>query len=191
VFVPAGANTAPLLGSGLRNAKLALGIVQTIAMIAGFALLGVGAVVQAETKGGAGLLIAGGGLLAFWNVTLVAYVIVSMVWTHRFWSWIPPEQRHMSLWKQYVSPMQATFFTLVPFFGIYWVIALNLGTAEILDRMRVAYPTNRPSAKTIALVTSIVPYVFYPAMPFVDYFFDKHVEGIAADMQAQMDAARA
>jgi len=70
------------------------------------------------------------------------------------------------------------------------VIALNLGTAEILDRMRVAYPTNRPSAKTIALVMSIVPYVFYPAMPFVDYLFDKHVEGIAADMQAQMSAAR-
>jgi len=27
-------------------------------------------------------------------------------------------------------------------------------------------------------------------MPFVDYLFDKHVEGIAADMQAQMSAAR-
>ena len=189
VLTPAAATSTPLLGPGLRNAKLVLGIVQTIAMIVGIALLGVGAVVQAQTKDGAGLLIVGGGLLAFWNVTLVAYMIVSMVWAYRFWSWIPPEQRHMSLWKQYVSPMQATFFMLIPFFGIYWVVALNLGTAEILDRMRVAYPTNRPSAKTIALVNCIVPYVFYPAMPFVDYFFDRHVEGLAADMQAQMNSS--
>ncbi len=37
--------------------------------------------------------------------------------------------------------------------------------------------------------TNAFAYVFYPAMPFVDYFFDKHVEGIAADMQAQMTVA--
>jgi hypothetical protein len=77
---------------------------------------------------------------------------------------------------------------LIPMFNIFWTIVLNLGTADILERMRVEYPTDKPPAKTLALITSIVPYVFFPAAPFVDYFFDKHVEGMAADMQAHMNA---
>ena len=189
VFVPPGASTAPLLGPGLRNAKLVLGIVQTLAIIVGVGLLFAGVAVRTQTGDGAGLLMAGGVVFAFWNLTFFAYALLSMVWAYKFWSWIPPEHRHMSLWKSYVSPMQATLFMLIPLFGVFWIIALNLGTAEILDRMRVAYPSNKPSAKNTAIIASVIPFVFFPAGPFVDYFFDRHVEGIAADMQAQMTAA--
>jgi hypothetical protein len=187
VFVPEGARTAPLLGSGLRVAKLVLGIVQTLLLLVGTGLLVTGVALGVRGEGET-VLVIGGITLALWWVAVIAFGVVSMVWAHKFWSWIPPEHRHTSLWKKYISPRQAVGFMLIPYFNIFWVIVINLGTADILERMRVEYPTDKPSAKTIALITTIVPFVFFPASPFVDYFFDKHVEGMAADMQAHMTA---
>ena len=187
VFIPEGARTAPLLGSGLRVAKLVLGIVQNVALLAGMVLVVVGALTGLHGEGET-LMVIGGISLGLWWVTVVAYAVVGMVWGYKFWSWVPPEHRHTSLWKKYISPAQAAWFMVIPMFNIFWTIVLNLGTADILERMRVEYPTDKPPAKTLALITSIVPYVFFPAAPFVDYFFDKHVEGMAADMQAHMNA---
>jgi len=132
------------------------------------------------------LLAAGVALFALSNLLLMAWAALSLVWLHKFWSWIPPEQRHTSMWKKYISPNQAAFFMLIPYFGFYWIFVMNLGIADILERMRVAYPTDKPPAKTIAMLNSIVPLLFFPAAPFLDYVFDKHVEGMAADMQARM-----
>jgi hypothetical protein len=185
-FVPPGASTSPLLGSGLRRAKLALGIVQTVLGLGGVALLVSGAVVGPEEDAGSLLMALGGGLFAFWYLALMAYGIIGMVWTYKFWSWIPPEQRHTSMWKKYISPGQALGFMFIPYFNIYWMFVVYLGIADILERMRVAYPTSRGPAKNLALLRLLVPFVFFPAGPFLDYFFDKHVEGMAADMQARM-----
>lgn len=188
VFVPEGARTAPLLGAGLRIAKLVLGIVQTVLLLVGTGLLVAGGAREAQGGDGGTLMVSGGVALALWWVAVIAFAVVSMVWGYRFWSWIPPQHRHTSLWKKYISPRQAAGFMLIPYFNIFWIIVLNLGTADVLERMRVEYPTDKPSAKTIALITTIVPFVFFPASPFVDYFFDKHVEAMAADMQVHMNA---
>ncbi|CAN5924718.1 hypothetical protein BH11MYX4_BH11MYX4_41680 [soil metagenome] len=186
VFVPQGAGTVPLLGPGIRNVKLALGIAQVVTGTAALVFVIAGGI----QGGGADVLFAvGGALFLLCNALLMAWAGVSLVWIHRFWSWIPPDQRHTSMWKKYISPNQATFFMLIPYFGFYWIFVMNLGIAEILERMRVAYPTDKPPAKTIALLNSIVPLLFFPAAPFLDYVFDKHVEGMAADMQARMPGA--
>lgn len=189
LFVPPGASTAPLLGPGLRKTKLALGVAQTLTAIAATGALIAGLALGPDD--GTPMLIAGGAAFGVWYLLLMAYGIVGMVWTYKFWSWIPPEQRHTNLWKKYISPGQALGFMFIPYFNIYWMFVVYLGIADILERMRVVYPTHKPSAKNIALLRLIVPLVFFPAAPFLDYFFDKHVEGMAADMQAQMPTTHA
>lgn len=185
VFVPPGASTAPLLGHGLRNAKLAVGIAYLVGGLIGFALFLAGAIMGPQDGGGV-LMGVGGGFLFLSYMLLMAWGILGLVWVHKFWSWIPPEQRYTPMWKKYISPGTAVCFALIPYFNIYWMFVLNLGIADILERMRVAYPTDKPPAKNIALINTIVSIVFFPAAPFVDYFYDKHVEGMAADMQARM-----
>jgi hypothetical protein len=187
-FVPPGASTSPLPGSGLRKGKLGLGIVQLAAAILGVGLVAFGFVVGPEGDAAQALFITGGVFFVLWYCALMAYGIVSMVWTYRFWSWIPPEHRHTPLWKKYISPGQALGFMFIPYFNIYWMFVVYLGIADILERMRVAYPTAHGPAKNLALLRLLVPLVFFPAGPFLDYFFDKHVEGMASDMQARMFA---
>jgi hypothetical protein len=190
-FVPPGASAAPLLGPGLRKAKLALGITQVTSMVFGCGLFGAGIAVGGDTETASVLFIAGGVLFAVWYFALLAYGIVGMIWTYKFWSWIPPEQRHTPMWKKYISPGQALGFMFIPYFNIYWMFVLYLGIADILERMRVAYPTEKGPAKNLALLRIIGPLVFFPGGPFFDYVFDKHVEGMAADMQARMPGGAA
>lgn len=184
VLVRAGAGTGPVPGTGLRNAKLALGIGQVVTGTAAMGLLVAGALVGAD--GGGVLVAVGGAALVLCTMLLLAWAALSLLWVHKFWSWLPPEQRHSSVWKRYISPDQATFYMLIPYFGIFWMFVVYLGMADALERMRVAYPTSKPPAKTIALVYVIGPMVFFPAAPFLEYCFCKHVEGMAMDMQAQM-----
>lgn len=188
-FVPPGASTSPLLGPGLRKTKLALGIGQTLTLVAAAALMGAGFLLG--HRDGEALVIAGGAAFGLWYLLMIAYGIVGMVWTYKFWSWIPPEQRHTSLWKKYISPGQALGFMFIPYFNIYWMFVVLLGIADILERMRVAYPTDKAPAKNLAMARLIIAFLFFPAAPYVDYFFDKHVEGMAADMQARMHAGPA
>jgi hypothetical protein len=190
-FVPPGANAAPLLGPGLRKAKLTLGIVQLTSMVFACGLFVAGLMVGGETDTGGVLLIVGSILFAVWYFALIAYGILAMIWTYKFWSWIPPEQRHTPMWKKYISPGQALGFMFIPYFNIYWMFVLYLGIADILERMRVVYPTEKGPAKNLALMRIIVPFLFFPAAPFLDYLFDKHVEGMAADMQARMPGGAA
>jgi hypothetical protein len=186
VLVPAGANTGPLVGPGLRNAKLALGIAQVVTGTAAMGLVMAGAIMGSDD--GTVLVALGGAVFVVCTVLLFVWAALSLMWVYKFWSWLPPEQRHASLWKRYISPSQATFFMLIPYFGIFWMFVVYLGIADALERMRVAYPTDKPPAKTIALVYIIVPLVFFPAAPLLEYFFCKHVEGMATDMQARMPA---
>lgn len=184
VFVPPGASTAPLLGRGLRNGKLGVGIAYLVAAFIGFGLFMAGALMGQD--GGGALMVVGGGFLFLSYMLVMVWGILGLVWIHKFWSWIPPEQRYTPMWKKYISPGAAACFMLIPYFNFYWMFVINLGIADILERMRVAYPTDKPPAKTIALINTIVAIVFFPAAPFLDYFYDKHVEGMAADMQARM-----
>ena len=189
VFVPHGAVAGPLVGPTLRKVKLALGIAQVVSMIFGLTLLIAGAAMQDDT--GQVIALVGGILLGLWYLLLFGYAITNMIWLYQFWSWIPPEQRHTPMWKKYISPGTAIGFMFIPYFNIYWMFVVNLGIAEIWERMRFQYPSRLGPAKNLALMALIVPIVFFPAAPFLQYMFARHVETMAGEMHAQMQGAAA
>jgi hypothetical protein len=184
VFVPYGATTKPLVGPTLRKVKLALGIAQLITLFGGLALVVSGAVLENDT--GRVLAIIGMCVFGLLYLVLFGYAIASGLWIHRFWSWIPPEQRYTNMWKKYISPGTAIGFMFIPYFNLYWMFVVFLGIADIMERLRVQYPTSKGSAKTLAILTVVIPLVFFPAGPFLHYFFAKHVEEMAREMQVRM-----
>ena len=141
--------------------------------------------VMGDDDGGA-IALAGMGGLGFWYLLLFAYGIVNMIWLYQFWSWIPPEQRHTSMWKKYISPGAAIGFMFIPYFNIYWMFVVYLGIADIMERLRVQYPSSKGPVKTLAILTLVIPMVFFPAGPFLQFFFAKHVEEMAKEMHARM-----
>lgn len=185
VFVPQGAAARPLVGPGLRKAKLGVGIAQLVTLLAGIVLCVVGG---AMGNDGGALLGVGVGTLCLWYAAFFAYGILNMIWVFKLWSWIPPEQRYTSMWKAYISPEKAVGFLFIPYFNIYWMFVVYLGMADIMERLRVQYPSTKPPAKTLAIVALVVPLVFFPAGPFVQYVFAKHIEEMAREMSARMPA---
>jgi len=184
VFVPYGVSAGPLVGPTLRKVKLGLGIGQIVTLLIGIGLMIAGGV-RGDDTGGV-LAVVGGGFFMIWYLLLFGYMIVNMIWLHQFWSWIPPEQRHTNMWKKYISPGTAIGFMFIPYFNIYWMFVMYLGIADILERMRVQYPSSKGPAKTLAIMSIVVPMVFFPAGPFLQYMFAKHVEDMAREMQARM-----
>lgn len=189
VFVPYGATAGPLVSPTLRKLKLTFGIAQLVAMFGGIILLVAGGAIGDDVGGV--IAVIGGIMLALWYMLLFASAITNAFWMHRFWSWVPPDQRYTSMWKKYISPGTAVGFMFVPYFNIYWLFVVYLGLPEIMERMRVQYPCSKPPAKNIALVTLIVSMLFFPAAPFLQYMFAKHLEGMAAEMQGRMQGAPA
>lgn len=187
VFVPHGVTAGPLVGPTLRKVKLATGIGQSLALIVGLALLIAGAVMSGDD--GSALAVAGMGVLGFCYLLIFVYAIVSAIWLYQFWSWIPPEHRHTSMWKKYISPGAAIGFMFIPYFNIYWMFVVYLGIADIMERLRVQYPSSKGPVKTLAILTLVIPMVFFPAGPFLQYVFAKHVEEMAKEMHARMTGA--
>ncbi len=184
LFVPPGAAAGPVPSPTLRKVKLACGIVQIVTLIAAIGCFVAGAAIGGD-DGGAFVAI-GMVIFSLLYVVLIAYGIMNMIWLYKIWSWIPPEQRHTKMWKKYISPGTALGFMFIPYFNIYWMFVIYLGLCDIFERMQVAYPTSKPSPRNLALMTLIIPIVFFPAGPFMHYFFDTHVEGLALEMQARM-----
>jgi hypothetical protein len=187
VFVPHGVTAGELVKPTLRKVKLGLGVAETTALLAGVALLIIGAA-MGQGDGDVPMII-GGCLLGLWYLLLIGYSILNMVWLYKFWSWIPPEQRHTSMWKKYISPGTAIGFMFIPYFNIYWMFVIYLGMADIMERLRVQYPSSKGPAKTLAILTLVIPMVFLPARPFLQYFFAKHLEEMATEMHARMVGA--
>ena len=184
-FVPHGAVVGPLPNPNFKKAKLALGIAQLVAMLGGIGMIIAAAVMDDD---GAPLAIIGSVGLGLWYLLLVGHFVLTMMWFHAFWSWVPPDQRWTSMWKKYISPGTLVGFMFIPYFNIYWLFVTYLGLADVMERMRVQYPTNKPPAKTLALLTVIGGILFFPAAPFLQYFFQKHLEEMARDMTRTMPA---
>jgi hypothetical protein len=184
VFVPHGAMGGPLVKPTLRTMKLVLGIAQLVFLFSAIGLFIAGAVQGEEDA--VGFMVAGGIGFGLWYLVLLGAAITNWIWIYQFWSWIPPEHRHTNLWKKYISPGTAVGFMFIPYFNIYWMFVVYLGIANIMERLRVMYPVSRGPAKSTALVTLIVPLFFFPAGPFLQFMFAKHVEEMANEMNARM-----
>jgi hypothetical protein len=90
------------------------------------------------------------------------------------------------MWKKYISPGTAIGFMFIPYFNIYWMFVIYLGIADIMERMRVQFPCSKGPAKTLAILALVIPLVFFPAAPFLQYMFARHVEEMAREMSARM-----
>lgn len=184
VYVPPGASTNALPHPALKKAKLACGIGQTLMIIGGMALLIIGGA-MGNDDGGV-VAVVGMLVISVAYLFIFGYAILNMIWLYRMWGWFPPEQRHTNLWKKYISPGTALGFMFIPYFNIYWMFVIYLGMGDIFERMMVQYRTSKPSPKQLAIITLVVSMVFFPAAPFMYFFFAKHVEAMAMEMQAQM-----
>ncbi len=187
VFVPHGATSGPLVSPSLRKVKLVTGIAQIVTLLGGVAAIVLGTVMNASERDIAAAF--GLAFLGLFYLLLIAYGVANLVWIYKFWAWIPPEHRYTSMWKKYISPGMAVGLMLVPYFNLYWMFVVYLGLADIMERLRVQYPCSKGPAKTLAILTIVVPMVFFPAGPFLQYMFAKHLEEMAAEMQARMPSA--
>jgi hypothetical protein len=184
VFVPYGASAGPLVGPTLRKVKLGTGIAQIVVLFGSVGLMIIGGAMGNDE--GSILAVVGMIGFGFWYLLLFGYAIANMIWLYQFWSWIPPEQRHTSMWKKYISPGTAIGFMFIPYFNIYWMFVVYLGLADIMERMRVQFPCSKGPAKTLAILTVVIPMVFFPAAPILQYMFSKHMEEMAREMHARM-----
>lgn len=191
VFVPPGAAGGGLVSPALRKIKLGVGVVQMLCLLAGSAVLVVAALEGSQGIQDGSAFAMAMALFMGWYVLLFVYGLTHAIWVYKFWSWIPPEQRYTSLWKKYISPGTAVGFLFIPYFNIYWMFVVYLGISDVLERMRVQYPSSKGPAKTLAILALVIPLIFFPLGPFLQYFFAKHVEGMANEMQARMPAANA
>jgi hypothetical protein len=184
VFVPPGATINALPNPMLKTAKLVCGIGQTLTILGGMAFIFIGAGVGGDD--GNALAVVGLLVISVAYLFIFAYAILNMLWLYKMWGWFPPEQRHTNLWKKYISPGTALGFMFIPYFNIYWMFVIYLGMGDIFERMMVQYRTSKPSPKQLAIITLVVSLVFFPAAPFMYFFFAKHVEAMAAEMASQM-----
>lgn len=190
MFIPQGEVAGPVPQPTLRKAKLGIGIAQLVTGFFGLIGLVLGGIMSDGDSDVASVFFVLGGIsFGVWYLLIFATAIVNGLWIYRFWSWIPPEQRHTPMWKKYISPGSAVGFMFVPYFQFYWMFVVYLGIPDILERMRVQFPSSKGSAKNLGIGAAITPLVFFPAAPFVGYFFAKHVEEMAIEMTAQMRGA--
>jgi hypothetical protein len=187
VFVPYGAKAGPLPKPFLKSLKLGLGIFQLVALLTGGVVLAAASTMSDDR--GEPLAIAGMGILGLWYLCLFAYSMLQLWWSYSFWSWVPPEQRWTSMWKKYISPGMFIGLMFVPYFNIYWLFVTHLGIADVLERMRVQYPTNKEPAKSKALLALIGSMLLFPLAPIFQYVFQRHVESMATDMAQRMPGA--
>ncbi len=192
VFVPPGTTVGAMPSPVLRKLKLACGIAQLIGLFGGIVAFVAAALMNrdGDVDQGQPLFILGAVLLGGWYLALLAYGILNLVWVYQFWSWIPPEQRHTNHWKKYISPGTALGFMFIPYFNIYWMFIIYLGICDAFDRMRVAYPTDKPTPRNLALAMLIVPLFVFPLGPFLHFAFDKRVEELALEMQTRLQHAQ-
>lgn len=186
LLIPEGASAGPLPPSRLHRVKLALGYASFGSLAMSIALMGV-AIAQGDESATRLLLIGSGGLMLLFYAALFAQGFASAFWIYRMWGWFPPEQRHTKLWKKYISPGRAVLFMFIPYFNLYWMFVIYLGMGDILDRMRAQYPTREPFHKNLALVSLVGPMIFFPLGPLFHYAFDRHVEGLAREMESRMN----
>jgi hypothetical protein len=127
------------------------------------------------------------GSLLFMNVKLV----LSLVWLHGAWSWIPFEQRYTGRGKP-VTPTNAVLMLIIPYYNLYWMFVVNVGLCDALERMRLQYRTVNTAPRSTAIgacVCQLIPFANLFLAPFVWFFYMLSVDKLRAELMAQIDAA--
>jgi hypothetical protein len=179
--VPAGVPLRP----ALRVAFTCVVAVMTIFFLGGVGLF-VSAVVAARNRELSDAL-GTGGLLAVVAAVLLAYVQIGLgiAWLYRAWSWLPPEERWSRHWRSWITPGQAAFFLLVPYFHYYWMFVANHGLCDALDRMRVRFPTHAPAPRGLAVGAEVCQFVVpVPVAAILWLLYMRKVEAMMTELAA-------
>lgn len=172
------------LGAGLRKVHLVMSVVGTLAFLGSVGLITAAIIVEPE-RPDESLLI--GGAISFTLTILLAYakIIVGLFWLHRAWAWLPERERYSKHWRSMITPGQAAWLLLIPYFQYYWMFVINCGLCDALDRVRVFHPTRTIAAapKQLAIAAGIAQIVVpVPVGDILWGVFMRKVEQMTVEM---------
>ncbi|NOU28038.1 MAG: hypothetical protein HOO96_09055 [Polyangiaceae bacterium] len=172
----------PLPGKGYRMGVLAAGIVALTFVILGVTTFVLGTALNInEREPPIVWFVVGWVLFMIGTMAINAKSIVALVWVHKMWTWLPEQERVSRMWSSRISPAQATFFLLIPYFQYYWMFVVNCALADAMDRMQISVAgPPKPSAKGTAIAACVCTLVFFPASIFLWHAYMKRVEETAA-----------
>jgi hypothetical protein len=173
------------LGTGLRWLCVAFIAIGSI----GFLIAIVGGIVIALTTAHGGSP-SSDDLLVYWMLAfgilmfgLYGQMFVAPFWIYRAWSWLPHDQRYTKHWSSWVSPSQAAWFLVIPYFQYYWMFVINCGLCDALDRLRARYPTSALAPKPLAIAAGVCQLIIpFPVGMILWLVFMAKIEGITAEM---------
>ncbi|MCA9589295.1 MAG: hypothetical protein KC657_28490 [Myxococcales bacterium] len=181
--VGASAPLAPL-GSGARMVHVVASAIGTLGFFGAVGCITAAIIVDPDRPDET-LMVAGGIGIAV--AVLLAYVQIfaGLFWLYRAWQWLPMEQRYTKHWKSMITPGQAAWMMLIPYFHYYWMFVVNCGLCDALDRMRVQYPTRTilQAPKQLAIGACIAQLVIpVPVGAIMWSLFMRRVERMTAEM---------
>jgi hypothetical protein len=120
------------------------------------------------------------GMVGFMGAILLLYgqIAAGLVWVYKAWSWLPWDQRYTKHWRGWITPSQAAWMLLLPYFHYYWMFVANLGLCDALDRLRVSYPTRDAAPKNLAIA--------FPVGSILWLIFMAKVERMTREMSVSM-----
>ena len=129
------------------------------------------------------------GLFGFIGTMMLLYaqIAAGLVWVYKAWSWLPWDQRYTKHWRGWVTPSQAAWMLLLPYFHYYWMFVANLGLCDALDRLRVSYPTRDAAPKNLAIAACVCQLVIpFPVGSILWLVFMAKVERMTREMSVSM-----
>jgi hypothetical protein len=190
VGVPAGFSGDRTGGkSWVKWAYLACLVASLLGIVIGITALALSD--QASDRDGRELIAMLGGMLLVGSVLFMnVKLVLSLVWLHGAWSWIPFEQRYTGRGKP-VTPLNAALMLIIPYYNLYWMFVVNVGLCDALERMRLQYRTVNAAPRGTAIgacVCQLIPFANLFVAPFVWFFYMRGVDALREELMAQIDA---
>jgi hypothetical protein len=172
------------LGTGLRWLCVAFVAISSIGFLA--AVIGGVVIAMTATAGSP----SSDDLLVYWIAAfsvvmfgVYGQMFVAPFWIYRAWSWLPPDQRYTKHWSSWISPSQAAWFLVIPYFQYYWMFVINTGLCDALDRLRARYPTKALAPKPLAIAAGVCQILIpFPVGMILWLVFMAKIESITAEM---------
>ena len=112
-----------------------------------------------------------------------AYV-VSLVWLSKCWASLPEQMRYTE-GGRWVTPAQAAWYCLIPFYNLYWMFVANVGLCDAINRTLAAQGAQPRAPKGLAIaacVAQLVPYCNFLVGPILWTVYMFMVDGARREM---------